>query len=215
MNWLSFLIGVIVGWALEWVIDLLFWRRRGRAPGEAGSTLQARLTKAETENRELEAQLNYYRGQEKRLADCEASLQAKEAELHSLSQQIATAESQVRTLETQLAEARRSAVETVTRAAPGIPLEEVVEPDDLRKIEGIGPKIARILNAQGITTFAQLAATDAHRLKQIMAAAGPRFQLADPTNWPAQAQLAAEGDWEGLKKLQDELVGGRNRHNPL
>jgi hypothetical protein len=31
----------------------------------------------------------------------------------------------------------------------------------------------------------------------------------DPESWPEQAALAAKGDWDALKKLQDELDGGK------
>ncbi len=82
------------------------------------------------------------------------------------------------------------------------------EPDDLKVIEGIGPKIAGLLANAGITTFAQLAAADVGRLKQILTDAGLE-RLADPTTWPEQARLAGAGDWAALQKLQDELKGGR------
>lgn len=80
-------------------------------------------------------------------------------------------------------------------------------PDDLKVIEGIGPKISAMLNAEGIYTFAQLAATDVERLRGIMQAANLR--IADPTTWPQQAALAAAGRWDELKALQDSLKGGR------
>ncbi len=74
-----------------------------------------------------------------------------------------------------------------------ISVDEAVEPDDLRVIEGIGPKISDILNENGIYTYAQLAGTDVDHLHSILADAGSRFRLADPTTWPQQA-LAAGGD---------------------
>ena len=96
-------------------------------------------------------------------------------------------------------------VEEVT-AAPMAP----PPPDDLKLIEGIGPKIASVLQAAGITTFAQLAETDAGRLRQILGDANPNLlRLADPTTWPEQAKLAAEGRWEDFQHLQDGLKGGR------
>lgn len=85
---------------------------------------------------------------------------------------------------------------------------ETPAPDDLKRIEGIGPKISSLLQAAGITTFAQLAATDVSRLKQIVTEAG-LITLADPTTWPEQASLAAAGEWDALEALQDELKGGR------
>ncbi len=87
--------------------------------------------------------------------------------------------------------------------------DEPVEPDDLRKIEGIGPKISDILNESGILTYAQLAGTDVEDLRLILADAGSRFRLADPTSWPQQAQFAADGDWDGLQALQNSLKHGR------
>ncbi len=81
--------------------------------------------------------------------------------------------------------------------------------DDLTLIEGIGPKIEGLLKAAGINTFAQLARSSTDTLKQILTDAGPRFRMHNPTTWPQQAQLAANGDIESLKTLQDELKGGR------
>jgi len=83
-----------------------------------------------------------------------------------------------------------------------------VKPDDLQAIEGIGPKIAGVLQAAGITNFADLAQADVGRLSQILTEAGIS-RISDPSTWPEQAKLAADGDWEGLETLQDRLKGGR------
>lgn len=82
--------------------------------------------------------------------------------------------------------------------------------DDLELIEGIGPKIAEVLKRDGITTFKQLASTDASRLKDILIAGNIRAP-ADPTTWPKQAELAAEGKMAELRALQATLDGGRAR----
>lgn len=82
------------------------------------------------------------------------------------------------------------------------------KPDDLKVIEGIGPKIAGILNAAGIVTFAQLADTPVDRLDEILREANLR-NIADPSTWPEQAALAAKGDWNAFKQLTDQLKGGR------
>lgn len=79
--------------------------------------------------------------------------------------------------------------------------------DNLERIEGIGPKIASILNAAEITTFSALAAADVAHLNNILQNANLR--LADPATWPEQAQLAAQGKWDELKTLQDSLKGGQ------
>ncbi len=81
--------------------------------------------------------------------------------------------------------------------------------DDFRKIEGIGPKIADLLYTAGISTFAELAKTDVAKIKSILEEAGSRYKTHDPTTWPAQAEIAATGDWDKLKAWQEELDGGR------
>jgi len=81
--------------------------------------------------------------------------------------------------------------------------------DDLKKIEGIGPKISELLQNGGIKTFAQLADAKVEKLKEILEAAGSRYKMHDPTTWPQQSALAATGKWDELKVLQDELQGGK------
>ena len=78
--------------------------------------------------------------------------------------------------------------------------------DDLKKVEGIGPKIAETLVAAGISTFAELAKTDAAKIADIIS--DVRGNHVTDT-WPALAKLAAEGKWDELKKWQDELDGGK------
>jgi predicted flap endonuclease-1-like 5' DNA nuclease len=82
------------------------------------------------------------------------------------------------------------------------------EHDDLTRIEGIGPEIARTLQEADITTFDALGTTSVDKLAAILEQ-NPRLRLADPTSWPQQAILAAVGDWDELEKLQAELKGGR------
>jgi predicted flap endonuclease-1-like 5' DNA nuclease len=81
--------------------------------------------------------------------------------------------------------------------------------DDLKKIEGIGPRIEKMLNDDQIYTWAELAEAPVSRLKDLLRRGGDRFRMHDPTSWPDQAKLAAEGRWEELKELQDILQGGR------
>jgi large subunit ribosomal protein L21 len=81
--------------------------------------------------------------------------------------------------------------------------------DDLKLIEGIGPKAAEVLVAAGIDTFAKLAATSAEKVKEILDVAEAKVQHLDPTTWAQQSQLAADGKMDELKKLQDELNGGK------
>ncbi|NIJ52149.1 hypothetical protein [Dyadobacter arcticus] len=82
-------------------------------------------------------------------------------------------------------------------------------PDDLKIIEGIGPKIEELLNKEGIHTFEQLAETSAIRIVGILKKAGPRFQIHDPSSWPKQAGLAKDYKWEELNQLKVLLISGQ------
>ena len=77
--------------------------------------------------------------------------------------------------------------------------------DDLKKIEGIGPKIAETLVEAGIATYEDLAKAKPAKISEIIE--GVRGNHV-PDTWPQQAQLAADGKWDELKELQDKLDGG-------
>jgi NADH-quinone oxidoreductase subunit I len=94
------------------------------------------------------------------------------------------------------------------RAAKAGGAAPAAEADDLTKVEGIGPVIAKALNAAGIKTFAQLASAEVDKIKEILQEANLR-QMHDPATWPEQANLAAQGKWDELEQLQDSLKGGR------
>lgn len=87
--------------------------------------------------------------------------------------------------------------------------EKIPQPDDLQKVEGIGPKIANILIDNGIYDLKILSKTSVEELRRILDAAGSQYNTADPSTWPEQAALGAKGDWEGMEILKDKLTGGR------
>ncbi|MGK0387326.1 MAG: putative flap endonuclease-1-like 5' DNA nuclease [Maribacter sp.] len=79
--------------------------------------------------------------------------------------------------------------------------------DDLKKIEGIGPKIEEVLNNGEIYTFSQLSQISVEAIKDILLKAGKRYKMHDPSTWQSQAKLAAEDKWEELQELQDKQNG--------
>jgi predicted flap endonuclease-1-like 5' DNA nuclease len=81
--------------------------------------------------------------------------------------------------------------------------------DDLKAVEGIGPKIEQLLHADGIKSWENLANTSVEKLKTILSNAGPKYMLADPTTWPKQAGLANNSLWAELEELQKVLKGGK------
>ncbi len=80
--------------------------------------------------------------------------------------------------------------------------------DDFTVVEGIGPKINDLIHADSIHTYSELAKTSVDDIQKILDNAGPRYRLAKPGTWPAQAEMAANNQWESLKIWQDELDGG-------
>lgn len=83
--------------------------------------------------------------------------------------------------------------------------------DDLTKIEGIGPKIAETLAAAGLVSYADVAGSTAEKIAEIIE--GVRGNHI-PETWPKQAGMAAEGNWDELKKWQDEMDGGKAVKKP-
>jgi len=83
--------------------------------------------------------------------------------------------------------------------------------DDLKTIEGIGPKIEELLHTNGIKTWRALAETAVTTIQEILTEAGSRFSLADPTTWPKQAEMAADGKWDELQEYQDFLQAGKGK----
>jgi len=81
--------------------------------------------------------------------------------------------------------------------------------NDLTLIEGVGPKIAELCLQRGITTWWSLANCDLDVLRTMLAEAGPKFQVQDPTTWPHQARLLANGQWQKFKTLADALRAER------
>lgn len=77
--------------------------------------------------------------------------------------------------------------------------------NDLKAIEGIGPKISELLIEHNISSWTALASTSVDQLITILNSQGAKYKLSDPGTWPQQAQMAADGDWDRLNELQDRL----------
>jgi len=118
--------------------------------------------------------------------------------------------SRITELETDLRATRSSHSDVQTESLPSDKVSRVpVQADDLKQLEGIGPKIEELLNAAGIHTWKQLSLTTPEALASILQQAGDRFRIHDPSSWPEQAKLLAEGRLDEFEKLTDSLTGGR------
>ena len=65
--------------------------------------------------------------------------------------------------------------------------------DDLKVIDGIGPKLEKMLNTGGYFTYDQLATANNKDLKILFDAAGPLFRSYNPVTLKQKAKKAAEG----------------------
>lgn len=108
-----------------------------------------------------------------------------------------------------VAKVTKPTTKKVAAKATATKVTKAVAKNNLRTIEGIGPKIEGLLNKGGIFTFQQLADAPQANLVAILAAAGPRYKMHSPATWNQQAALAAAGKTAELAKLQDELKGGK------
>ncbi len=212
----NFLVGLFAGLIVMWLFD---WYLYGREKGGD----QTR------EIDDLRQELAIYK---KARTTAEANLQTAEGEIESLRQELtvtkreglvigesreklAAAEAEIARLRLQLEEATRAVTREKAEAAAGQPpapgagaTGAGIKIDDLKAIEGIGPKIETILHHAGIKTFAQLAASSVAALEKIVREDGG-IKIAFPDTWPQQAGLAAAGKWDELERFQDSLKGGR------
>lgn len=84
-----------------------------------------------------------------------------------------------------------------------------IKQDDLKIIEGIGPKIEELFHNAGIKTWKQLGETSVARCQEVLDGGGERFTVHNPGTWPKQAEMAYHGLWNDLKVWQDQLDGGK------
>ena len=98
--------------------------------------------------------------------------------------------------------------DVVVTEEPNLSDTDTDEPDDLTRIEGIGPTYSKALTSAGISTFANVAESSIDELRNAIESAGSRVPASVET-WAEQATLARDGKWEELDKLQDDLKGGR------
>ena len=255
IHWLSLLIGALIGWALEWILDIFYWRRRYTRSVEVEAETRTQLVDSQAELETLRAQVAEYQEVETQLVACRNELEARIQDVERLDGDLVAAKADVDALQTELANtkatcqaqvkelnaalsAARDEISTLrtqqasrvgspstarAAAAAGVTAAVVtgaerdtkgeipLAGDDLTIIEGIGPKIADLLNQHGIRTFAELGDTDVERLRDILKEGGPGFHMADPETWPRQARLAAKRDWVALQSLNEQLVGGVRR----
>lgn len=84
-----------------------------------------------------------------------------------------------------------------------------IKENDLKIVEGIGPKIEGLFHNFGINTWKALGEASVEKCQEVLNSGGDRYRVHKPATWPKQAKLAYEGKWQELKDWQDALDGGK------
>ncbi|WJS93719.1 hypothetical protein NYQ10_16640 [Flavobacterium johnsoniae] len=142
----------------------------------------------------------------------QADLDACKANTKNLNARIAT-------LEADLAAKAKVTTQSFAAAAPTlIPFDATlaanvlgkkIKENDLKIVEGIGPKIEALFNNDGIKTWHELSQASTEKLQSILDSGGENYAIHNPSTWAKQALLAYQGKWQELKDWQDSLLGGK------
>ena len=84
-----------------------------------------------------------------------------------------------------------------------------IKQDDLKVVEGIGPKIEGLFHNFDIKTWKTLSEASVDKCQEVLNSGGERYRIHDPASWPMQAKMAYEGKWKDLVKWQDEHKAGK------
>lgn len=86
---------------------------------------------------------------------------------------------------------------------------KTIKQDDLKVIEGIGPKIESLFHNYDIKTWEALARTSVAKCHEVLESGGDRFRVHDPASWPMQARMCSENKWKELYRWQEEHKHGK------
>jgi len=206
------LLGFLIGWLLERRrCNKLIALRDGEIEG-----LNARIRKLEEEKKDLSFKISELEKERLSLRDRNREL---DDEIASLKLTIDRLEKEATVLKEVQAGALKAKsnigtpepiLAAMSHEATAAPPREF-KTDDLEVVVGIGPKIARLLIARGITTWKGLAETSASYLRDILDKdGGERFRVHNPESWPHQALLLHEGRWDEFTELENRLEGEKS-----
>ncbi|WP_435136039.1 hypothetical protein [Formosa sp. A9] len=86
---------------------------------------------------------------------------------------------------------------------------KLIKENDLKIVEGIGPKIEQLFHDSGITTWKSLSEASIATCQKVLDGGGEAYKVHNPGTWPEQAKLAYEGQWKKLYEWQQVLKGGK------
>ena len=197
------LVAFVLGYLLRYLLNDSFKSRIANLESELNRLSSEGLTSSE-----VDATAEFNALQER--------IKEQATEIEKLSQKLAGSNIEKISLEKQLAGLTPDVVNTTLNTTSNTvniepaSTKEVVK-DNLKKIEGIGPKIEELLNNDGVYSFQDLISASVSRIRGILIAAGPNYAVHDPSTWAEQARLAHEGLWDDLSDMQEQLKGGKRK----
>ncbi|WP_433811180.1 hypothetical protein [Flavobacterium johnsoniae] len=155
------------------------------------------------------------------LEDCRSNTQNLTAKINSLEENLENCRKNNLTLKSKIDELEKGVDKTFSFSGNSfteIPFNSElvyeifgkrIKENDLKIVEGIGPKIEELFKNAGVDTWYKLSKTSVEKCQQILDNGGENFNMHNPETWPAQADYAYKGKWQDLKDWQDVLDGGK------
>ena len=84
-----------------------------------------------------------------------------------------------------------------------------INEDDLKIVEGIGPKIEGLFHNYNIKTWKALSRVSVAKCREVLDSGGEKYRLHDPASWPMQAKMCYQGKWKELYRWQEEHKHGK------
>lgn len=84
-----------------------------------------------------------------------------------------------------------------------------INENDLKIVEGIGPKIEGLFHNYNIKTWKALSRVSVAKCREVLDSGGEKYRLHDPASWPMQAKMCYQGKWKELYRWQEEHKHGK------
>jgi len=201
----AFVLGILVGWLLEWAF-FTFWVKTRE--NDDCSSLKAELELKNKQISSLQSQLS---------SSTASTNTTKSSLMSDTTTNKSSAKVNKTTSKSTPAKSASTSKKSTAKASLNKSSAKKSSPakkkkssagDDLTKVEGIGPKASGALKDAGINSFEKLANSKVAVIQKILDESDGRFGMMNPGSWPKQAKMAADGKWDQLKKWQDEHDGG-------
>jgi len=212
----AFVLGILAGWLLEWLF-FNYWIK-GRSTGKFAdcSGLKLELSAKNKEISALKTELeNTEKFAQEKIVDTATTANSEPIKKSAPAKKSASSAAESKKISEKKSTKPKASTSSKKSTAKSEKdtskklVKKVAKKtwDDFTKLSGIGPSISAKLNELGISTYQKLSEMDDDILRDMLEGAGARMNNNKEVmhTWNEQAALAAMGDFEGLKKLQESI----------